>query len=83
MEDFAGSEWLTSSVDYGPDEVTITLRVSDAYKARTAGYPTIGWYDTGGWVNVRLRDPLPTQAKLRDGATGAEYIYLSATPHPF
>ena len=82
VEDFSGSEWLTPTVERSSGMVTITLRVSDAYKARIASHPTIGWYDTGGWVNIVMHDLLPPCPKLRDGATGNVYDYCSATPQP-
>lgn len=77
VEDLKGSEWLTPSIDYGWDAVTITLRVSDAYRARTSGQTTIGWYDTGGWVTVALREPLRSR-KLVDGATRSVVPYPAA-----
>lgn len=77
VEQFDGPDWLTQSVDYGPDTVSITLRTSDAYRARIAGQTTIGWYDTGGWVTVRLREPLRSRT-LVDGATGKVVLYPSA-----
>lgn len=78
VEDFAGSEWLTPSISYGFDAVTVTLRISDAYRARTGSQTTIGWYDTGGWVRVALLEPLRSR-KLVDGATGETIPYPS--PH--
>ena len=79
VEDFSGPEWLTPTVEQSPDMVTITLHVSDTYKARIAGHPTIGWYDTGGWVNIVMHDLLPPCPKLRDGATGNVYDYCSVS----
>ena len=68
-EEFAGDEWLDKSVSETTDAVTITLRLSDAYRARVAGQQDVGWYDTGGWVTVALRAPLGDR-RLVDGATG-------------
>ncbi len=75
-DDSTGSEWLTPSIDYGSDAVTVTLRVSDAYRARTGSQTMVGWYDTGGWVTVALREPLRSR-RLVDGATGRTIPYPS------
>lgn len=82
VEDFSGPEWLTPTIERRSDMTTITLRVSDTYKTRIAAHPTIGWYDTGGWIRIVMHDPLPTCTKLRDGATGNVYDYCAATPKP-
>ncbi len=60
--------WLVPSVDYGSDGVTVTLRPDEAHALHQNGLPTVGWYDTGGWVNVRLSEPVGRRA-LYDGST--------------
>lgn len=80
--DVNDDSWLTQSVDYGSDVVTITLRVSPDYPLHKNGYATVGWYDTGGWVNVHLREQLPIPVRLRDGATGAEFDYFNVETRP-
>ena len=80
--DIEDDSWLIQSVDEGSDRVTITLRPTDAYRALVEGHGLIGMYDTGGWVSVHLHERLPTCTTLRDGATGTEYHYCSATPQP-
>ena len=60
--------WLTQEVAYGSDTVTITLRMRGTDVSAT-GLPTVGGYDTGGWVTVALSEPLRSRA-LIDGATG-------------
>ena len=72
-------EWLTQEVSETSSSVTITLRPMDAYRAEVAGHALIGMYDTGGWVNVQLREPLGGRT-LIDGATGriaTEVVTLS------
>jgi hypothetical protein len=66
--EFSDDSWLTESVDESSDAVTITLRISPDYHLRTVGQATIGWYDTGGWVDVHLRQPLGSR-RLFDGST--------------
>lgn len=70
--EFKDDSWLAQSVAYSPTAVTITLRVSDAYHQRVR--PTVGWYDTGGWVDVHLSEPLRNRT-LIDGATGKANEY--------
>ena len=77
IEQSPGDEWLSQSIEYAADAVTITLRVRDAYRAPVAGQPAIGRYDTGGWVAVQLREPLRSRA-LVDGTTGKAVPYPSA-----
>jgi hypothetical protein len=65
--DSTNSSWLAAPVvTYTPSSVTITLHTSDAYEARTAG-KRVGFYDTGGWVEVALGEPLGGRA-LFDGS---------------
>lgn len=61
-------KWLTQTIDYGSDAVTITLRMRGTDENSTA-LPTVGGYDTGGWVTVALNEPLRSR-NLVDGATG-------------
>jgi hypothetical protein len=61
-------KWLTQTIEYGSDAVTITLRMRGTDASSTA-LPNLGGYDTGGWVPVALREPLRSR-KLIDGATG-------------
>lgn len=68
--------WLTQTIDYGSDAVTITLRIRGT-NASSTGLPLIGYYDTGGWVKVALREPLRSRA-LIDGATGKVVPYPPA-----
>jgi hypothetical protein len=68
------SSWLARpEVTYTPWSVTITLYTSDAFTREK----TQGWYDTGGWVNVPLKEPLGSRA-LFDGST----FPPSARPYP-
>lgn len=66
-------QWLTQTMDYGSDAVTITLRMRGTDEHAT-GLPTIGGYDTGGWVTVSLSEPLRSR-NLIDGATGKVVPY--------
>jgi hypothetical protein len=68
--------WLTQEVAYGSDTVTITLRMRGTDVSSTA-LPTVGGYDTGGWVTVALSEPLRSR-NLVDGATGKVVPYPSA-----
>ena len=53
--DQTDSSWLaTPVVTYTPWSVTITLYTSDTF----AQQKRHGWYDTGGWVDVQLTEPL-------------------------
>jgi hypothetical protein len=53
--DQGDSSWLaTPLVTYTPWSVTITLYTTDAFTQQKMH----GWYDTGGWVNVKLSEPL-------------------------
>ena len=70
-------EWLTQTIDYGSDSVTITLRLRGTKGPGSTGLPTIGYYDTGGWVTVALREPLRSR-NLVDGASGKVVPYPSA-----
>ena len=59
--------WLaTPAIVYTPWSVTITMHTTDAYANRPG--KTHGWYDTGGWVDVRLGMPLGGRV-LFDGST--------------
>jgi hypothetical protein len=69
-------KWLTQTIDYGTDAVTITLRMRGTDASSTA-LPTIGGYDTGGWVTIALREPLRSR-NLVDGATRDVVPYQSA-----
>lgn len=66
-------KWLTQTVDYRSDAVTITLRRRGTDENSTA-LPLIGDYDTGGWVTVALSEPLRAR-NLVDGATGKVVPY--------
>jgi hypothetical protein len=58
--------WLgRPAITYTPWAVFITMRTSDRFNS-TRG-TTRGWYDTGGWVDVRLSEPLGGRA-LFDGS---------------
>lgn len=58
------SSWLARpEVTYTPWSVTITLYTSDAFTSEKMH----GWYDTGGWVNVPLKESLGSRA-LFDGS---------------
>ena len=53
--DQTDSSWLaTPLVTYTPWSVTITLYTSDTFSQQKRH----GWYDTGGWVDVQLTEPL-------------------------
>jgi len=69
-------KWLTQTIDYGSDAVTITLRMRGTDASSTA-LPNIGGYDTGGWVTVALSEPLRSR-NLVDGATGKVVRYPAA-----
>jgi hypothetical protein len=60
--------WLTQTIDYGSDAVTITLRMRGTDENSTA-LPTIGGYDTGGWVTVALSEPLRSRNLVVDVPT--------------
>ena len=68
--------WLTQEVAYGSDTVTITLRMRGTDVSST-GLPTVGGYDTGGWVTVALSEPLRSR-NLVDGATSKVVPYPPA-----
>ncbi len=69
--------WLaTPAVTYTPWSVTITLHTSDSYASLIAG-KIFGLYDTGGWVDVHLSEPLGGRA-LFDGST----FPPTARPYP-
>ena len=62
------SSWLAPpAVTYTPWSVIITLHTSDSYAALIARQ-AFGLYDTGGWVDVPLSEPLGGRT-LFDGAT--------------
>ena len=63
------SSWLVPSVSETAAAVTITLRAGPDHPLHINGLDTVGWYDTGGWVNVTLSAPLGSRT-LVDGATG-------------
>jgi hypothetical protein len=68
------SSWLARpEVTYTPWSVTITLYTSDAF----TGQKVRGWFDTGGWVDVLLKEPLGGRA-LFDGST----FPPAARPYP-
>jgi hypothetical protein len=68
--------WLDQTVDYGSDSVTITLRLH--HTGSTPGLLSAsGYFDTGGWVTVALREPLRSR-NLVDGATGKVVPYPPA-----
>jgi len=69
-------KWLTQTIDYGSDAVTITLRMRGTDENSTA-LPIVGGYDTGGWVTVALSEPLRSR-NLVDGATGNVVAYPPA-----
>jgi hypothetical protein len=69
-------DWLRQTVDYGSDTVTITLRLRGTDEHSTA-LPTVGGYDTGGWVTVAMSEPLRSR-NLVDGATGKVVPYPPA-----
>jgi hypothetical protein len=58
------NSWLDPVVIETPWTVTIALHTSDACESLPA---LRGWYDTGGWVTVRLRTPLSGRT-LFDGS---------------
>ncbi len=68
--------WLSQTIDYGFNTVTITLRKRGT-DVNATGLPLIGGYDTGGWVTVALREPLRSR-NLIDGATGKVVPYPRA-----
>lgn len=74
--DVLADAWLTQEVAYGSDAVTITLRMRGTDVSSTA-LPTVGGYDTGGWVIVALSEPLRSR-NLVDGATGKVVPYPPA-----
>jgi hypothetical protein len=68
------SSWLARpEVTYTPWSVTITLYTSDAF----TGQKVHGWFDTGSWVDVHLKEPLRGRA-LFDGST----FPPAARPYP-
>jgi uncharacterized membrane protein len=71
--------WLSQTIDYGFNTVTITLRPRPPYvpKPGGGGLPILLGYDTGGWVTVALREPLRSRS-LIDGATGKVIPYPRA-----
>lgn len=69
--------WLSQTIDYGFNTVTITLRLRPPYVPKPGGLPILLGYDTGGWVTVALREPLRSRS-LIDGATGKVVPYPRA-----
>lgn len=60
-----GSWLATPAVTYTPWAVIITMQSSASYDCGPA--KICGWYDTGGWVEVHLTEPLGGRA-LFDGS---------------
>lgn len=71
-------KWLTQTIDYGFNTVTITLRILGTDENSPGPLPRVGnYYDTGGWVTVALSEPLRSR-NLVDGATGKVVPYPPA-----
>ncbi len=68
--------WLVPVVNYTPTSVIITLHTSDAYESQLRMRTTVGMFDTGGWVQVHLGEPLGGRALL-DGSQNP------AAPRPY
>ena len=66
--DIEDDSWLVQSVDMNASQVTITLHPDADHPLHKEGLLTVGWYDTGGWVNVRLPEPVGRR-ELLDGST--------------
>ena len=78
-DELIGDSWLAApEVSYAASSVTIRLRPSDAYRSATQrNNNRLGFYDTGGWVEVHLTEPLLGRA-LFDGST----FPPAARPYP-